>query len=147
MGDSLIVKTLERKSKFSRKDPDIGRGEQIVCANFDYVFIMMSLNYDFNLKRLDRYVTSSWQSGATPVVILTKMDLCNDTEAKLEEVKRTAPGVMVYAVSSVTGEGIDELKKYLQPDKTICFLGSSGVGKSTFTNKTMEKLFKTSKRI
>lgn len=134
MGDSLIVKTMERRSKFSRKDPDIGKGEQTLAANFDYVFIMMSLNYDFNLKRLDRYITASWQSGGIPVIILTKADIAKEVEHKIELINKIAIGVDIYPISSVTGEGMDKLEKYLQPEKTIVFLGSSGVGKSTFSN-------------
>ncbi|WP_342758637.1 ribosome small subunit-dependent GTPase A [Kineothrix sedimenti] len=133
-GDSLIIKTKERKSKFSRKDPDIGKGEQIIAANFDYVFIMMSLNFDFNLKRLERYITASWQSGAQPVIVLTKTDIAEDVEKKVELVSQIALGADIYTVSTITGEGMEPLKKYLEPDKTIVFLGSSGVGKSTFTN-------------
>lgn len=137
MGDSLIVKTKNRKSKFSRKDPDVGKGEQIIAANFDYVFIMMSLNFDFNLRRLERYITTSWQSGAQPVVVLTKADIAEDAINKIKMVRQIAEGTDVYPVSSVTGEGMDQLEKYLQPGKTIVFLGSSGVGKSTFTNYLM----------
>lgn len=133
-GDSLIIETLERKTKFSRKDPDIGRGEQIIAANFDYIFIMMSLNYDFNLKRLERYLTVAWQSGGEPIIILTKKDLAMDFAKKLEEVAQVALGAKIHAISSVTGDGMDEVKAYLQPGKTAVFLGSSGVGKSTLTN-------------
>lgn len=139
MGDSLIVKTQNRKSKFSRKDPDVGKGEQIIAANFDYVFIMMSLNFDFNLRRLERYITTSWQSGAQPVVVLTKADIAEDVEKKIKMVCQIADGTDVYPVSSITGEGMDQLKKYLQPGMTIVFLGSSGVGKSTLTNYLLGK--------
>lgn len=134
MGDSLIVKTKIRKTKFSRTDPDVGKGEQVMAANFDYVFIMMSLNFDFNLKRLERYITASWQSGAQPVIVLTKADIAEDTERKVELVRQIAIGADICPASSITGEGMGQLKKYLEPDKTIVFLGSSGVGKSTFTN-------------
>ncbi|MDF2885972.1 MAG: rsgA [Lacrimispora sp.] len=134
LGDCLIVKTLKRKSAFSRKDPDVGMGEQIIAANFDYVFILMSLNYDFNLKRLERYLTVSWQSGGQPVIVLTKADIAEETQEKLELVNQVAMGVDICIVSAVTGEGMDQLKRYLEPDKTTVFLGSSGVGKSTFTN-------------
>jgi ribosome biogenesis GTPase len=134
IGDSMIVKTGIRKSKFSRKDPDDGLGEQIIAANFDYVFIMMSLNFDFNIKRLERYLTASWQSGGVPVIVLTKVDIASDVEKKLELIEKAAIGVDICPVSSLTGEGMEMLNKYLQPDKTIVFLGSSGVGKSTFTN-------------
>ena len=133
-GDSLIIHTKKRKSYFSRVNPTPGMGEQVVAANFDYVFIMMSLNYDYNIKRLERYLTAAWQSGAVPVVILTKADIGSDIEDKQYEIEKAACGVQVYVVSAISGEGMEEIRKYLKPDTTIVFLGSSGVGKSTFTN-------------
>jgi len=144
-GDSLIVKTEERNSSFSRSDYS-GHGvgyvksivEQMVAANFDYVFIMASLNYDFNMKRIERYLTMSWQSGAQPVIVLTKSDLSDQVSQQLQQVREIAIGADVFAISSKTGDGIDELKSYLQPRKTIVFLGSSGVGKSTLVNALAE---------
>jgi len=133
-GDSQIIKTLDRKSYFSRRDPAPGRGEQAVAANFDYVFIMQSLNHDFNLKRMERYLTLAWQSGALPVVVLTKADLVEDCSEHLLAAQRIAAGIGVHAVSIKTGLGMDELKDYLKPGKTIVFLGSSGVGKSSLVN-------------
>ncbi len=133
-GDSQIIKTLPRKTFFSRLDPTPGRGEQAVAANFDYVFIMQSLNHDFNTKRLERYMTLAWQSGATPVVVLTKADLVKDYEEYVASIGVVAPGVEVHLVSSKTGYGMENLKKYLQPGKTVVFLGSSGVGKSSLVN-------------
>lgn len=133
-GDSLICGTKTRKSKFSRKDPDKGKGEQTIAANFDYVFIMMSLNFDFNIKRLERYITVSWQSGGTPVIILTKADIGENIDEKIAMISEIAIGVDIYSISAATGEGIDALDIYLKADKCIVFLGSSGVGKSTFTN-------------
>ncbi len=134
IGDSQIIKTLPRKSFFSRRDPDIGRGEQAVAANFDYVFIMQSLNFDFNLKRMERYVTLAWQSGAMPVIILTKADLVEDFSEKIRAIEKVAAGIGIYAVSSVSSQGLDALSDYLKPGKTIVFLGSSGVGKSSLVN-------------
>ena len=133
-GDSQIIKTLPRKTFFSRRDPTPGRGEQAVASNFDYVFIMQSLNYDFNAKRLERYLTLAWQSGAIPVVVLTKADLVDDSDSYIRIVERYAAGVSVYAVSSKTGEGLGALSAYVAPGKTIVFLGSSGVGKSSLVN-------------
>jgi ribosome biogenesis GTPase len=122
LGDCLIIKTLERRSAFSRKDPDVGMGEQIVAANFDYVFILMSLNFDFNLKRLERYLTASWQSGGQPVIVLTKADIAEDTHEKMKLVNQIAMGVDICIVSAVTGEGMEKLTEYLAPDKTTVFL-------------------------
>ena len=133
-GDSRIIKTLPRKTFFSRRDPTPGRGEQAVAANFDYVFIMQSLNRDFNLKRLERYLTIAWQSGALPAVILTKADLVDDYGEQVRAVQRIARSAGVFAISAVTGQGLDELQDYLKPRKTLVFLGSSGVGKSSLVN-------------
>lgn len=134
-GDSIIYKTLQRRTYFSRLDPSsAGHAEQAVAANFDYVFIMQSLNHDLNLRRLDRYLTLAWQSGAQPVVLLTKADLNDNGEAEADKIRAAALGVDVYTVSSKTGLGLDDIRKYLLPGKTIVFLGSSGVGKSSLLN-------------
>lgn len=133
-GDSQIIKTLNRKSFFSRRDPIPGHGEQAVAANFDYVFILQSLNHDFNLKRLERYLTLAWQSGAVPAVLLTKADLVQDYSAQVQAVEKIAPGVGVMAISAVTGLGLQLPSDYLKPQKTVVFLGSSGVGKSSLVN-------------
>lgn len=133
-GDSLITATLPRRTFFSRRDPTPGRGEQAVAANFDYVFIMQSLNMDFNPKRLERYLTLAWQSGATPVILLTKADLVEDDWDYICRVERVAAGVNIHAVSVHTGYGLLMLNAYLQPGKTVVFLGSSGVGKSSLVN-------------
>lgn len=105
-----------------------------MAANFDYVFLMQSLNMDFNPKRLERYLTLTWQSGAAPVVVLTKADLAEDYSGYLAEVERVAAGVDIHIVSARTGFGMEGLRKYLVPGKTIVFLGSSGVGKSSLVN-------------
>ncbi|MHC1693913.1 MAG: ribosome small subunit-dependent GTPase A [Eubacteriales bacterium] len=133
-GESLIVRTLERKSFFSRRDPTPGRGEQSIASNFDYVFIISSLNLDFNVKRIERYLTAAWQSGALPVVVLTKADLCGDSSAKVRTLQSVAAGVDVFAVSAYTRQGMERLSDYLAPAKTGVFLGSSGVGKSSLVN-------------
>ena len=133
-GDSRIIKTLERKTYFSRRDPDKGRGEQAVAANFDTVFIMQSLNHDFNPKRMERYLTAARQSKAEPVIVLTKADLTDDYLPYILETSRVAQGVKTCVVSSKTGYGMEELSPYLQKGKTLVFLGSSGVGKSSLVN-------------
>ena len=133
-GDSRIIRTLERKTYFARRDPDKGRGEQAVAANFDYVFIMQSLNHDFNVKRLERYLTAARQSKAEPVIVLTKADLTDDYLPYIIETSNVAPGVKTCIVSAKTGYGMDELMPYLQKGKTLVFLGSSGVGKSSLVN-------------
>lgn len=134
MGDSPIVQTLPRRSFFSRLDPTPGRGEQAVAANFDFVLILQSLNQDFNGNRLERYLTLAWQSGATPVVVLTKADLADQYSAELQTAQSLAAGVEVHVVSAHSGLGLDGLFPYLAPGKTLVLLGSSGVGKSSLVN-------------
>lgn len=114
-----------------------GLPDQAVAANFDYVFITMSLNKDFHPSKLERYLTVAWQSGGTPVILLTKSDLMEDRGQILAQVSALAPGVDVYCVSSYTGEGFWQLEKYFTEGHTIVLLGSSGVGKSSFVNVVM----------
>ena len=133
-GDSLILATLPRRTCFSRREPGPIPRDQAVAANFDYVFIMQSLNQDFNPKRLERYLTLAWQSRATPVILLTKADLVEDYWDYLTQVERVALGVNTHVVSAHTGQGLSRLNAYLQPGKTVVFLGSSGVGKSSLVN-------------
>jgi len=133
-GDSQIIATLPRRTFFSRREPGPIPRDQAVAANFDYVFIMQSLNMDFNPKRLERYLTLAWQSDATPVILLTKADLVEDYWEYLTQVERVAAGVNTHVVSAHTGYGLQRLNAYLQPGKTVVFLGSSGVGKSSLVN-------------
>ena len=133
-GDSQILSTLPRRTFFSRREPGPVPRDQAVAANFDLVFIMQSLNRDFNPRRLERYLTLAWQSGASPAVLLTKADLTEDHAEYLARVERAAPGVGTYVISTRTGFGLDRLRATLQPGMTVVFLGSSGVGKSSLVN-------------
>ena len=133
-GDSQIIATQPRRTFFSRREPGPVPRDQAVAANFDFVFIMQSLNMDFNPMRLERYLTLAWQSGATPVILLTKADLAEDYWDYLTQVDRVAAGVNIHVVSAHTGYGLPRLNAYLQPGKTVVFLGSSGVGKSSLVN-------------
>lgn len=133
---AVITGLFPRKSCFLRKAAGAGNREQVVAANVDTVFLCMSLNQNFNLRRLERYLSVAYESGATPVVILTKADLCTDTALKKAEVQRAAPGVEVLAISSLDGD-FGAVLPYLVPGKTVAFLGSSGVGKSTLLNKLL----------
>lgn len=134
--NSMIESMFPRNTVFMRKAAGKDNHEQVVAANIDLVFVCMSLNNNFNLRRLERYIATTWDSGATPVVVLTKADLCEDIERKMLEVQDVAAGVDVICVSSLEDD-IDSVKPYLQPEKTIAFLGSSGVGKSTLINKLL----------
>ncbi len=128
--DSQITATLPRRTFFSRRDPTPGRGEQAVAANFDYVFIMQSLNHDLNIRRLERYLTLAWQSGAVPVVILTKADLTDDYSEQISLVEKTAAGAGVFPVSAKTRYGLDTLSDYLTRGKTVVFLACQSIDKT-----------------
>lgn len=136
-GDAIIHQVLKRRSVFTRMAAGTANQNQIVAANIDVVFICMSLNNDYNLRRLERYLSIAWNSGAQPVVILTKSDLCDDLPKRLSEVSDVAPGVGVVVTSSVLVEGIAGLEQYLDCGRTIAFIGSSGVGKSTLINRLL----------
>ncbi|MBP1744590.1 MAG: GTPase RsgA [Firmicutes bacterium] len=134
-GNAIIHKILKRKSVFIRKAAGKAHDVQVVAANIDSVFICMSLNNDFNLRRLERYLSIAWDSGAVPVIVLTKSDLCSELPSKLKEIEQSAIGVDIVVTSSMSGDGWKELSKYIKPGKTVAFMGSSGVGKSTLINR------------
>ena len=129
-----IEAVLPRRTKLSRKVPGARAEEQVVAANVDTVFVMMGLDADWNLRRLERFLMVVWQSGAEPVVVLNKIDLASDPEARVEEACKVAPGVTVLAVGSKERIGLDRLERWLEPGSTVALLGSSGVGKSTLVN-------------
>ena len=133
-GDSQIVATLPRRTFFSRRDPTPGRDEQAIAANFDAVFILQSMNHDFNVARLERYLTVARQSGADPVILLTKADLTDDHASYIRRTREFVPDLPVLPISSQTSFGMDALSAWLTPGKTVVFLGSSGVGKSSLVN-------------
>ncbi|WP_238651553.1 ribosome small subunit-dependent GTPase A [Paenibacillus piscarius] len=130
----VIHAVLPRRSVISRKVPGPNQEEQIVASNVDTLFLVSALNDDFNVRRMERYLIMAWNSGANPVILLTKADLCTDADAKIAEMERTAPGVPVHAVSAVQGEGREALLPYLGSGQTVALTGSSGCGKSTMVN-------------
>lgn len=130
---SIITGVYPRKSVFIRKAAGTGRVEQVIAANIDTVFICTSLNQDFNLRRLERYITIAWDSGAAPVVVLTKADLCENPDAMVMEVSEVAAGADIVVTSSRL-QDIDKVVEFIESGKTYAFIGSSGVGKSTLIN-------------
>ncbi len=139
-GNSAIIETLlPRKSAFIRKAAGESQQEQVVAANIDIAFLCMALNNDFNLRRLERYISIAWDSGAMPVVVLTKSDLCDDLEHKLAEVSSIAFGVDILVTTSTEENGYKELLPFISDGKTTAFIGSSGVGKSTLINCLLGK--------
>lgn len=134
---AMIHYVLPRRSHFTRKVAGFETEEQIVAANIDVVFLVSALNQDQNLRRVERYLTLAWESGAIPVIVLSKSDLCDDIDTAIADFAAIAPGCAIHAVSIVTDEGFEELATYLVGNKTIAFLGSSGVGKSTIVNRLL----------
>lgn len=136
-GNAIIRRVLPRKSAFIRKAAGTSQDEQVVAANIDTVFLCMSLNKDFNLRRMERYLGIAWDSGATPVIVLTKADICGDLNQRQAEAEAIARGADVLMTSSQTEEGWSSVQKYLKIGQTIAFIGSSGVGKSTMINRLL----------
>jgi ribosome biogenesis GTPase len=133
-GAATIHAVLPRRTAFLRKEAFTAQGVQVMAANVDVAFLAASMNADFNARRLERYLATAWQSGARPVVVLTKADLCHDAQAVVTEAESIAIGAPVLAVSAVTGEGMEALAAHLKPGETCVLVGSSGVGKSTLVN-------------
>ncbi len=133
-GHGVIHHILMRKSAFIRKAAGKSSDEQIVATNVDTTFICMSVNNDFNIRRLERYLVLVWESGSTPVVVLTKIDLCEDIYDRFRAVDAIGNGVDILGISAVTNEGFDDVMSYITPGITVALLGSSGVGKSTLIN-------------
>ena len=138
-GNAIIHKVLDRNSIFVRKAAGTSNQEQVVASNIDIVFICMALNSDFNLRRLERYIAVAWDSGATPIIILTKSDLCDDLNEKLDLVENVAIGIEIVMINTIQENGWIEVEKYIKEGVTAAFIGSSGVGKSTLINKLMGK--------
>lgn len=134
-GPATIVEILPRGTEFVRRRAGSADHEQVVAANIDIVFVMSSLNQELSLHRLERYLIATRNSGAKAVVLLTKSDLVEDPSAAVESVRAVASGAPVHAISNVSGEGLDVVRGYLEPGRTIALLGSSGVGKSTLVNR------------
>ncbi|MGP4062289.1 ribosome small subunit-dependent GTPase A [Halobacillus sp. H74] len=129
-----IQRVLERKTVLSRKKAGGSHSEQVIAANVEAVFIVTALTQEFNLRRIERYVQQIYESGARPVVVCTKKDLCENFAEQIAEVEGVAPGVPVYAIDNLTKDGMKELRQELRSGETISLVGSSGVGKSTLIN-------------
>jgi len=131
---STIHFVFERRSKFSRKTAGKKTEEQIVAANVDTVFLVSSLNRELNARRIERYLTLAWESGARPIVVLNKSDLCDNIAELREKAEEAAMGVRTIVASTVSGDGIAELREIVRTGGTTALLGSSGVGKSSLIN-------------
>jgi len=134
-GDRVMIHAvLPRRTSFARKIAGSRTEEQIVGANVDTLFLLTSLNQDFSLRRIERYLIIAWESGANPIIILSKSDLCDRVADLINEVQSVARGVPIHAISVVTGSGLQDIAQYFKHGQTVALLGSSGVGKSTLIN-------------
>jgi ribosome biogenesis GTPase len=132
---SIIHAVLPRRSKLARKVTGRETEEQVVAANLDTVFVVQALDQTFNLRRLERFLVMVHEGGARPVVILNKSDLCADPEALAEEARKVVGGAEVLIVSAKSRKGIGRLRQHLRAGETVCFVGTSGVGKSSLINR------------
>jgi ribosome biogenesis GTPase / thiamine phosphate phosphatase len=137
--DGRIHAVLPRRTAVTRRRPGTGAGEQVLAANVDLVVVVVAPGRDANPRRVERLLALAWESGAQPVVVLGRADLCpewgTDVATELAGLAAAAPGVQVLALSCYTGEGVDEVAAMLAPGLTAVLLGSSGVGKSTLVNR------------
>ncbi|MBD3240803.1 MAG: ribosome small subunit-dependent GTPase A [Chitinivibrionales bacterium] len=133
----IIHAVLPRRSSFSRAAVGGRTEKQVLAANVDTCFLVSGLGADFNPRRIERYLSAAWDSGAMPVVLLNKADTVDDPAAFVDQAEAVAPGVPVVALSAVTGAGFDGLGQWTGPGRTVVFLGSSGVGKSTIANRLL----------
>ncbi len=136
-GVALIHRVLLRRTRFSRKEAGTRTAEQVIAANVDTIFLVQSLNSNLNARRLERYLALLWESGAEPVVVLSKADLCEDPAALVETIADAARGVTVHITSAIEPQGLEPLAPYLGAGRTVALVGSSGVGKSTIVNRLM----------
>jgi len=134
---AVVQAVLPRRTAFVRRAAGKRDVAQVLAANVDTVFLVMGLDGDFSLRRIERALVLAWESGALPVVLLNKADLCDDVPSRRAEVESVAPGVPVLAIAAKRGEGLDALAPWLEPGRTVALLGSSGVGKSTIVNRLL----------
>ncbi|HXT00865.1 MAG TPA: ribosome small subunit-dependent GTPase A [Elusimicrobiota bacterium] len=133
----LVRRVIQRRTKLSRKAAGDAMEEQVIASNLDAVFVITALNQDFNARRLERFLTVCRESGAEPVILLNKLDACADPARYRAEAEAVAAGAPVVALSAATGAGMDALARWIRPGRTVGFVGSSGVGKSTLVNRLL----------
>jgi ribosome biogenesis GTPase len=134
-GDAVIQAVLPRRTCFSRQAAGRVTREQVLAANLDVVFLVVGLDNDFSPRRVERYLAAAWNSGALPIVVLNKVDLCAEAPAKVSAIEAISTGTAVHAVSALHGDGLEAVAAYCSPGRTAALLGSSGVGKSTLINR------------
>jgi ribosome biogenesis GTPase len=137
--NATIQHVLARRSRFARKVAGKQIAEQVIAANIDLALIVAALDGDFNVRRIERYMTQCWESGSRPAIVLNKADACAELRERAAEIEGIAMGAPVFLVSAKTGEGVNALEVYLKKGQTIVLLGSSGVGKSTLVNRLLQE--------
>lgn len=134
-----VYSVLKRKTCLKRKVKGNKTEQQLIAANVDLVFIVMGATYDFNLRKLERFMVQVKKSGATPIIVLNKIDLCDDYDEKIKEIEKLADDVTTIVTSTIDGRGVQVLREHICPGKTAIFFGSSGVGKSSLINSIQEE--------
>lgn len=132
-----IQAVLPRRTAFSRAAAGRQTSQQIIAANIDTIFLVTGLDHNYNLRRIERYLTVASESGADPVIVLNKTDLCSEYDTRIAEVEAVARGIPIAAVSAISGHDMNEIELFIRPGKTVALLGSSGVGKSTLVNRLL----------
>lgn len=138
-GNLIISKVLRRKSIFRRKSAGESQENQIIAANIDLIFICVSLNANFNLSRIERYLSAAWDSGAKPVIVLTKADLCEDIDFHIKQVESIALDTPIVTTTVMEQNSLEPIRNMINPQMTVSLVGSSGVGKSTLINSLVGK--------
>ena len=133
--EARVVRVLRRRTRVARKAAGRGVREQTLAANVDTLLIVQSLDSDFNVRRLERYLSAAREGGARPVVVLNKVDLCHDAAARAALAETIAAGAPVHAIDALHGQGLESIERYLRAGETVALVGSSGVGKSTLLNR------------
>jgi ribosome biogenesis GTPase / thiamine phosphate phosphatase len=138
--DRTVIRfLLPRRTLFSRKQAGTAIGQQAIAANIDTVCLVSGLDADFNPRRIERYLAIAWESGARPIIVLNKADICAEVPIRIAEVMSVAPGVPVLVASAMDGRGIEDILSYAGRGRTLALLGSSGVGKSSLVNRLLGK--------
>lgn len=136
---AIIHEVLPRQAKFARNAAGKRNEEQIIATNIDYLLIVQSADQNYNLRRLERYLVMAYEGNIEPVIVLSKVDLTDDLEQKLLEIKEIAPETLILTISNQTELGYQALENWIMPQKTIAVVGSSGVGKSTLINHLLDE--------